>query len=49
MKRMKRAIVSQLGVWLNDPGRKPLILRGTRNVGKARIRWLKTAKDFFAP
>lgn len=34
---MKRTISSRLEAWLVDPGRKPLVLRGARQVGKT---WL---------
>ena len=34
---MKRSIANDLAIWKNDPGRKPLILRGARQVGKTYI------------
>ena len=34
---MKRTITKDLITWKNDPGRKPLILRGARQVGKTYI------------
>lgn len=34
---MKRLVESRLNAWLDDPGRRPLILRGARQVGKT---WL---------
>ena len=35
--RVKRSAFSQLVTWKNDPERKPLIIRGARQVGKT---WL---------
>lgn len=33
----KRTIISQLAHWMDDPHRKPLILRGARQVGKTTV------------
>lgn len=33
----KRSIISRLEQWMNDPHRKPLVLRGARQVGKTTV------------